>query len=365
MKTSLYECHKALAAQFVDFGGWEMPLQYSGILQEHAAVRTKSGLFDVSHMGRISIEGPDAELFLDYLSANKIGGKKDGSAIYTVLCDSTGMAVDDTIIYRIDHTHYFMIANAANRQKDLTHLKNQAKEFKVTITPSYESEGILAIQGPSAKDLVYKIFPEGHQLEKPMHFMKVRYKNRELFLSATGYTGAGGFELYAPNEIITELWSLLLQEGAPLGIVPVGLGARNTLRLEMGYALYGHELSDTIAPTESVARWSVKLDKPNFLGKEALVLLESSTEKRFAYGIVLLDPGVARDNYPVFQKGKEIGSVTSGGYSPTLNCSIALVLSNVLLQLEEQLEIKIRERFCKAKVVNIPFLTNSSLKETT
>jgi aminomethyltransferase len=316
-------------------------------------------------MGRISVKGHDAELFFDYLSANKISGKKEGSATYAVLCNSEGKTVDDTIIYCVDKTHYFMIANASNRQKDLAHLQSHSKSFNVSVTPSYENEGILAIQGPDSKELIYKIFPEGRQLEKPMHFMQVRYKNNELFLSATGYTGECGFELYAPNEIIPELWDLLLQEGVPNGIVPVGLGARNTLRLEMGYALYGHELSDTIAPTESVARWSVKLDKQNFLGKEALVALENADEKRFAYGIVLLEPGVARDNYLLYQKGKEIGFLTSGGFSPTLNCSIALALSCVPLKLEDQVEIKIRERYCAAKVVHIPFLTNSSLRETT
>ncbi|MBA3238208.1 MAG: glycine cleavage system aminomethyltransferase GcvT [Parachlamydiaceae bacterium] len=365
MKTILYDRHKALGAQFVDFGGWEMPLQYTGILQEHAAVRTKVGLFDVSHMGRISIEGDDAELFLDYLSANKISGKKEGSATYTVLCTSTGGSVDDTIIYCIDKNHYFMIANASNRQKDLAHLQSHAKEFKVSIYPSYENEGILAIQGPASRDLIYKIFPEGRELKKPMHFLKVLYKNHELFLSATGYTGESGFELYASNEIIPELWDLLLKEGSTNGIVPVGLGARNTLRLEMGYALYGHEISDTIAPTESVARWSVKLDKQNFLGKEALVTLENAYEKRFAYGIVLLEPGVARDNYLLYQKGIEIGIVSSGSFSPTLTCSIALAVSHVPLELEEKVEIKIREHFCAAKIVHIPFLTNSSLKGET
>lgn len=339
-----------------------MPLQYKGILQEHAAVRNGVGLFDVSHMGRISIEGEDAEPFLEFIAANKIGGKKEGTATYTVLCSATGSSVDDTIVYRIDHMHFFLIANAFNRQKDLTHLINLSNGYKVTIIPSYEKEGILAIQGPAAIEFIYKIFPEGRQLEKPMHFMKVRYKNYELFLSATGYTGAGGFELYASNEIIPELWDLLLQEGIPYGIVPVGLGARNTLRLEMGYALYGHELSDTIAPTESVARWSVKLDKQNFFGKEALLALEHSEKKRFAYGIVLLEPGIARDNYLLFQKGKEIGTITSGGYSPTLSCSIALVLSHLTLMPEEQVEVKIRESLCVAKVVNIPFLTNLSKK---
>ncbi len=356
MKTVLYDQHKALGAQFVDFGDWQMPLQYTGILQEHTAVRTKVGLFDVSHMGRIAIEGTDAERFIDSLSANKIVGKKNLTATYTVLCSDAGTAIDDTIVYRIDQTHYFMIANAANRQKDLAHLQRYSKAFNVSIIPHYDEEGILAIQGPLAKNIITRLFPESHSLEKAMHFMEIFFREKKFFLSTTGYTGAGGYEIYAPLTLIEILWDLLLTEGTPEKILPAGLGARNTLRLEMGYALYGHEIDDSIAPTESVAAWCVKLDQRDFLGKLALVDLENSSAKRFACGIVLIDPGVARDGYLIFQNGEEIGKVTSGTFSPTLNQSIALAMTRKPLNPSDSVEVQIRNRFCAAKVTQIPFI---------
>ncbi len=356
MKTILYDHHKSLGAQFVDFGGWEMPLQYTGILQEHAAVRTKIGLFDVSHMGRIGIEGPDAERFIDYLSSNKIVGKKDLTATYTVLCSEIGTAIDDTIVYRIDHSHFFIIANASNRQKDLDHLLHYSQDFKVSIIPYFNEEGILAVQGPLAKNLITRLFPEGKQLEKAMHFMQLPFRNQTIFLSTTGYTGAGGYEIYAPLTVITDLWELILKEGILEGIVPAGLGARNTLRLEMGYALYGHEIDDTISPTESVAAWCVKLDQRDFLGKSALEALKSSHKKRFSYGIVLTAPGVARDTYILFKEGREIGKVTSGAFSPTLNKSICLVMTQQPLNIGDQVEVQIRNRRCTAEVTKIPFL---------
>jgi aminomethyltransferase len=356
MKTVLYDIHRSLGAQFVDFGGWEMPLQYSSIIDEHKAVRTRVGLFDVSHMGRIGIEGPGSEAFVGFLAANSMVGKKDCSATYTVLCRSNGTCIDDTIIYRFDSTHYFLIANAANRQKDFEHLKEYAKNYKVSIVPYYNEEGILAIQGPAAKPLIASIFPESQQLDKPMHFTEARFQGCPMILSTTGYTGSGGFEIYAPNAIIPVLWKLIMQHGTPHGILPVGLGARNTLRLEMGYVLYGHEIDDTIAPTESIAKWSVKLGKPEFLGKKALIELEASPNKRSAYGIVLLEPGIARDGYLLFRNGKEVGKVTSGGYSPTLEKSIALILSNESLNIGELVEVQIRGRLCPAQVVNLPFI---------
>lgn len=359
MKTLLYAKHQALGAQFVDFGGWEMPLQYHGIREEHLAVRSRVGIFDVSHMGRIAIDGPDAEAFMDYISANKIQGKKAGSATYTVMCSSTGGCVDDTIIYCIDPQHYFMIANAANRQKDLSHLQEQAKNFNVKVIPCYENEGIIAIQGPEAGSIVSSIFHDSQQLSKPMQFIETEYLGHKLFLSTTGYTGAGGFEVYAPNEILESLWDAFFLYGAPHGIVAAGLGARNTLRLEMGYALYGHEIDDTIAPTESVAAWSVKLDKPDFLGKASLVELEHSKDKRSALGVLLKEPGVMRDNYPLFKEGAEIGKITSGGYSPTLNQSIGLALVQGHLQVGNPVEVQIRKQRTAAEIVNIPFILSS------
>lgn len=359
MKTTLYSKHQSLEAQFVDFGGWEMPLQYHGIREEHMAVRNRVGLFDVSHMGRIAIEGPDAEAFMDYVSANKIAGKKENSATYTVLCSSSGGCVDDTIVYCIDPQHYFIIANAVNREKDLQHLQERAKDYNVRIIPLYDHEGVLAIQGPEAKLVITAVFPESYQLDKPMRFMVVDYHGTKLYLASTGYTGAGGFELYAPNEIIEVLWDAMMQFGTPHGIVPAGLGARNTLRLEMGYALYGHEIDDTIAPTESVAAWSVKLDKSDFFGKSSLTALEHSSNKRSAYAVLLKDPGVIRDNYSLFKEGTEIGKITSGGYSPTLNRSIGLALVHGHLQMGSPVEIQIRKQMHAAEVVSIPFIHSS------
>jgi aminomethyltransferase len=308
-------------------------------------------------MGRIAIEGDDAELFLDYLAANKIAEKKDNTATYSVFCAPNGTCVDDSIIYCIDRTRYFMIANAANRQKDVDHLLSYAKNYRVSIIPRFNEEGILAIQGPAAIPLVHSLFPESQQLLKPMQLMEVDDQGCKMYLSTTGYTGASGFEIYAPNRAIPRLWEHILKIGASHGILPVGLGARNTLRLEMGYALYGHEIDDTIAPTESITRWSVKLDKPDFLGKSALVELEKAPTCRCAYGVMLLEPGVMRDHYLVFREGIEIGKVTSGGYSPTLEKSIGLILSQIPLNLGERIDVQIRGRLCSAQVVKIPFIT--------
>lgn len=362
MRTILYDKHHSHKAQFVDFGGWEMPFQYASLLEEHKAVRTRVGLFDVSHMGRIAIEGPDAEAFLNYLAANKIVGKKDYSATYTLLCAPNGTCIDDTIIYRIDSTHYFMIANAANRQKDLSHLQDYAKDFNVSIFPHFNEEGILAIQGPAAKVLMASIFPESQQLDKPMCFMEIFHQGCKVYLATTGGTRDDTFEIYAPNATIRSLWELILQYGTLHGILPVGLGARHILRLEMGYPLYGHEIDDEIAATESIARWSVKLDKKDFLGKSALVELEKISTRRSAHGIVLLEPGIARDNYLLFREGNEIGKITSGNYSPTLGKSIALVLSQETLNINEQVEVQIRGRLYPAQVVNVPFIMNKEIK---
>lgn len=356
MRTSLYDEHAHLGAKFIDFGGWEMPLHYSqGIIAEHHAVRNKTGIFDVSHMGRVAIEGPDAEVLLDRMSTNIICGKPDYSAVYTVWCDEQGGSVDDLIAYRYNAQRYFVIVNASNRAKDVAHLRQQAKGFAVEINECFHGEGILAVQGPHAKGLVVELFPAAASL-KPMRFVEATYHGQQLIIAETGYTGAKGVELYVPQSILIDVWKTLLQQGSQSGLVPVGLGARDTLRLEMGYALYGHELSNTIAPTESVAAWAVKMDKGDFLGKEALMALQQSQQQRHACGVVLTDPGVARENYEVYQNDICIGKVTSGTHSPTLNKSIALILSQPKLQLGDQVQIKIRQRLANAVVTKLPFI---------
>lgn len=344
----------------VSFAGWEMPVQYRGILSEHRAVRHGVGLFDVSHMGRITITGSDAERFLDFLSTNRIAGKAPGSATYTVWCHSHGGSVDDLIVYKVDEEHFFVISNASNRDKDLAHLGTQANlhGFDVEIQENYSGTGILALQGPSATPLLSSLVPEVQSL-KPMHFLSLN-DQKELFISRTGYTGAGGFELNGPAEQIVQWWDLLLNKGQGYGIEPVGLGARDTLRLEMGFALYGHELNDLIAPIESVSAWTVKWEKPQFLGKEALEELEHSPRKRRPFGVRLQDKGIARQGYPVLKEGQPIGEVTSGSFSPTLGQGIALILVHVPLASGEQVSIQIRQTLCPAEVVEIPFVRKTA-----
>jgi aminomethyltransferase len=339
----------------VEFAGWEMPIQYTGIVSEHLAVRQHAGLFDVSHMGRILVEGLQAETFLDYLSTNVIAGKPDGTAIYTVLCHENGGCVDDVIIYRIDQTHFFVVVNAGNRQKDLDHLIKHSASFDVTIKDRFKENGILAIQGPAATEIVNEVFPEAADLA-PMHFKVARYHFQEAIVSATGYTGAGGVEIYAPLSAITALWDELLSIGKSRGLVPAGLGARDTLRLEMGYALYGHELADDIRPIESVSHWTVKSGKHDFLGKEFQV------NERSQYGIVLLDKGIAREGYNIYKDNALIGHATSGTFSPSLQKAIAIVISSVPLEEGDFLEVQIRQNRCKAQVVKLPFLVSLSTR---
>lgn len=354
-KTALHDIHVALGAKMVEFGGWDMPLYYQGIIAEHHAVRKHVGIFDVSHMGRVLIEGPDAESFLDYLSTNIIAEKPNLSATYTAWCHPRGGCVDDVIVYKIDSQHLFVIVNAGNRQKDLAHLQHESREFNVRIKDRFAEEGIISIQGPNAYSLIQKIFPKSVEI-KPMHFAPVIYKGQEIILSHTGYTGAGGFEIYAPHSVTVELWKRFLDEGKAFDIVPIGLGARDTLRLEMGYALYGHEITDDISPNESVANWTVKWKKQNFLGKSALEQLERKLTKRSEYGIVLIDKGVPRAGYEIWNEGRVIGTVTSGSFSPTLNQSIAIILVQGSLHVDDIVEVQIRQHRCQAKVVKLPFV---------
>lgn len=353
MKTGLYDRHIALGAKMVDFSGWEMPVQYSGVIQEHNTVREKVGIFDVSHMGRVLIKGPDAEKLMDYLSTNRIAGKKNYTATYTVWCNQSGGSVDDLIVYKEGPESFFIIVNAGNRKKDLDHLKSAAENFNVSIEEKYE-DGILAVQGPNARPLMSKLFSEAEHV-RPMRFALVDFQGDQIVLSGTGYTGSGGFELYGPAEAIASLWDILLQEGKAYDIQPIGLGARDTLRLEMGFPLYGHELSDTIAPTESVASWTVKMDKENFLGKKALERLEENGGKRQEAGVILKERGIAREGYAVYKDKRKIGTVTSGTMSPSSKRAIAIILVDGKVEEGENVAIDIRGKRVEAEVVPLPF----------
>lgn len=354
MKTALFEKHEALGAQIVDFCGWEMPLRYSSVVAEHQAVRERIGVFDVSHMGRIEVLGPEAEAYLNYLSTNRIDGKADASATYTVWAQEDGGAIDDVIIYRHHAQHFFVVVNAGNRAKDLAHMQQHASSFDVEIRDLFDSDGILAVQGKLAPDLIHSLFPETAAL-KFMSFTTIDWENHQFLIARVGYTGSPGFEIYAPNHSLPAIWDHLFISGKDQGIEPVGLGARDTLRLEMGFALYGHEINETIAPTESVASWAVKLKKEDFVGKEALVAKKESGTQRKEYGILITDKGIPREGYPIFYRDEEIGSVTSGNQSPTLKQGIAIILVNTSLNLGDEVQVQIRNKRVNAKVVQLPF----------
>lgn len=361
MQTALLENHRALGGKIVDFCGWQMPVQYKGVIQEHQAVRSNIGIFDVSHMGRILVEGLGAEALLDYLSTNNISGKEDGSATYTVWCAEDGTVVDDLIVYRESSTKFFIVVNAGNREKDLIHLLHYSNARDVIIYDRYHEDGILAVQGPKTLELISQLFPDTHDLQA-MHFISVPYKGEQIVISRTGYTGENGVEIYAPNALIVDLWNELLEKGRPFGIEPVGLAARDTLRLEMGYALYGHELSDGIMPIESVSAWTIKWDKPDFLGKHALELSLKAHKFRHEYGVVLTGKGIAREGYAVLLDGKQIGVVTSGTLSPTLQQSIAIILVDKKLKEGDSVDVQIRQNLISARVVGLPFYSNNAKK---
>lgn len=354
MRTVLYSRHIELGAKIVEFGGWEMPICYKGILPEHKAVRDKVGIFDVSHMGQIHVTGKDAERFLNHISTSKIEGKGHYTATYTVWPLSEGGCVDDVITYKINEFHYFICVNASNREKDLNYLKAMSEGFHVDIKDLYTEAGIIAVQGPNAEALLAPLFLEIKYLKK-MHFLERLYNGKKIIISRSGYTGADGFEIYAPNSLIVELWDYCLNEGHPFGLECAGLGARDTLRLEMGYALYGHELSDSISVNESVSAWTISWDKGEFIGSAAMKRLEASGFKRREQGIILKEKGIAREGYEVFYEGNFVGNVTSGNYAPSLGKSVAIVLFIRPLPLGVEVEVKIRQNFVKAEVCLLPF----------
>ncbi len=354
MKTCLYEQHIALKAKIVDFEGWQMPISYESAVKEHQWVRENAGLFDISHMAKVWIEGPKSEAFLNYIATNQVDKIRDNRAQYTVLCDENGMSVDDVIIYKESSERYFIAVNASNREKDLAHFIKYGKDFDVKITPNFQTHGIIALQGPKSEEILSKFFGQIDEL-KFMRFDSFSDRGVQLIVSRTGYTGEHGYEIYGDEEAIVELWMEMLYKN-PDVVKPIGLAARDTLRLEMGYALYGHELSDQISPLESIASWVVKWKESDFLGKEALKKIKDQGVKRSQHAIILEENAIARPGCAVLVNGKERAVVTSGGYSPTLKRSIALIMVDGVLKESDKVGVLIRNREIEAKVVKLPFI---------
>jgi aminomethyltransferase len=355
-RTPLYEQHLALGARIVEFGGWEMPVQYSSILDEHRAVRTHAGLFDVSHMGEFKVEGPDALAFLQYLVPNDVSRLAIYQALYTQLCLPDGGTIDDLIIYHLADNHYMMVVNAANIDKDYAWVEKQAKNFNVQTTNQTYTTALLALQGPEAQAILQPLAEVDLSTIRYYHCTPGMVDGINCIISRTGYTGEDGFELYCAPVDAPKLWNDLLAAGKDHGLLPAGLGARDTLRLEAGYCLYGHELDEQTNPLEAGLGWTIKLNKDDFIGRDALLKVKEQGPKRKLIGVEMIERGVCRGGYAIYENGQQIGALTSGAPSPTFNKNIGMgYVETPHAVVGDTIHIDIRGKPTAARIVALPF----------
>ena len=354
-RTPLYAAHRRASAKMVEFAGWEMPVQYTGVIDEHLAVRSRAGLFDVSHMGEIEIQGPDAEDFCQKISANDIARVKVSQAQYNLLLNDNGGVVDDVIFYRIDADRFMVCVNAANTEKDFRWIRQHAAG-RVEIENASARYAQLALQGPASEKILQRLTDLPLAGVKTFYFVFGDVAGARCLVARTGYTGEDGFEIYCNAAAAEALWNALLEAGVAERIAPAGLGARETLRLEKAYPLYGHELDDVTTPLEAGLEWVTKFSKNSFIGRDALLKQKEEGIKRKLAGLELLEPGIARGEYRVLKDGKPIGRVTSGTKSPSLGKSIALAYLPVdEAKTDNIVDVEIRGRRAKTKVVSLPF----------
>ncbi len=354
-RTPLYEEHLKLNGRMVDFAGWEMPVQYSGVIQEHEAVRNAAGLFDVSHMGEIEFSGPGALEEVNRLITNDLNRCADGQAIYAGLLNEQGGFVDDIVAYRFSPERILICVNASNREKDFAWMREHAQKVK-PVDRSDEFAQI-AIQGPKAPTIVQKLTQTDLSKIGTYRFTEGEVAGIPCIISRTGYTGEDGFELYCPPNQAEKLWSALLESGQPEGIKPAGLGARDSLRTEMKFALYGNDIDDAHTPLEAGLGWIVKLDKPEFIGKSVLEAQKKDGLKRKLVGFELTEAGVPRHGYAVLNnEGQRVGEVTSGTMGPSVKKAVGIAYVPVELSAEgSEFKVDIRGRPVAARVVKTPF----------
>ena len=361
-RTALFERHVALGGKLIQFAGWEMPVQYSGIIAEHNGVRTAAGLFDLGHMGQVDVQGPDALEFLQYTTSNDISRLKPGEAIYGLLTNPNGGVVDDIITYRYPDGEpgYFVCINGANVEKDVNWWLGQVKlrpDLDVQVRNLSDELGMIAIQGPKAEAIASKITDADLPSIDYFSWQSGIVAGVETRIARTGYTGEDGFEFYAPNEHIHKIWDALLEAGKDDGIQPVGLGARDTLRLESRMPLYGQELSDEINPYEAGLGWAVALDKGDFVGRDRIASVKESGPARRTVGFKTVGRAPApRTHYEVQVDGQTIGEVTSGAFSPTLGENIGLaIIDREYAGVGKPLQIIVRNKPVEAVQVKTPF----------
>lgn len=338
-----------------EFGGWDMPIEYSGIIQEHLAVRNTAGLFDISHMGEILVEGPESSALVQKVTCNDASRLQDGQAQYSALLYPNGTFVDDILVHRMSEHRYFICVNASNTDKDYEWISRQ-NSFDTVVNNVSEDYTQLAIQGPEAVKILQQCVDIDLGPIRYYWFQSGKCDGVKSILARTGYTGEDGFEIYFAPDFSEQIWNKLLQVGAPKGLIPVGLGARNTLRLEAKLALYGHEISDQITPWEADLAWIVKMAKADFVGRNALLEQQQSGIHRKLVGFEMEGKGIGRDGYSVVIDGQPVGSVTSGGPAPYLRKNLGLAyvpLSHT--QVGTSIGIQVRSQLVPARIVETPF----------
>ncbi|MFH1263411.1 MAG: glycine cleavage system aminomethyltransferase GcvT [Pseudomonadota bacterium] len=360
-RTPLYERHKSLGGKIVPFAGWEMPLEYSGILKEHEAVRTAVGIFDVSHMGEIEIRGKQALEFCQKVSTNDASALKPGKVQYSAILNAEGGIVDDCTLYRIGEEHFLFVVNASRKENVLRWFEGHPMEG-AKVEDRSDDYGLLALQGKKSEDLLSRLVHRDLSTVGYYEFTWTELSGAAVMISRTGYTGEDGFEIYLPWEKTVEIWDLLMKEGSSVGITPIGLGARDTLRLEMGYSLYGNELNEHTTPLEAGLAWIVKMDKGTFFGRNRLVEQKEKGLTRRIRGIKMIDRGIPRPHYEIYSAGRKIGEVTSGTFSPTLKQGVGLAMLPAELKEGNELSVRIREKDNRAAITKPPFVAGSVKK---
>ena len=354
-RTSLYPLHEELGARIVDFAGWDMPVSFAGIVEEHLNVRARAGLFDVSHMGEFFVEGKDAEALLQRLTPNNVSRLVDGQAQYSALTTEEGCFVDDVLVYRRGENRYLVVVNAANIDKDFAWIESRV-EGEVELTNASDDYSLMALQGPHALAILQPLTDVDLSAMKYYHFADGEVLGEKAMVSRTGYTGEDGFEVMVHSELGEKIARGLLEKGASDGLVPIGLAARDTLRLEAKMALYGNDIDDEHTVLEADLGWIVKWKKGEFIGRDALARQKEEGVARKLVGFEMVDRGIARRGYPAFVDGKSAGPVTSGSFAPYLKKNIGLVYLPVEASEEgTRFEIEIRGRRAEAVVVPTPF----------
>ncbi|MHB9146036.1 MAG: glycine cleavage system aminomethyltransferase GcvT [Symbiobacteriia bacterium] len=357
-RTSLYPMHQKYGGKLVDFGGWELSVQFSGIIEEHQAVRNVAGLFDVSHMGEITVEGPDALALVQQLITNDAAKLAINQILYTPMCYENGTIVDDLLVYRLAEDRFFLVVNASNADKDFAWMQQVAKAFPRAQVKNVSGEwGQLALQGPKAEAILQPLV-DVNLADIAYYWARPNTKvdGVPCLVSRTGYTGEDGFEIYCPWDAAPQLWETLLQAGSDAGLIPTGLGARDTLRFESKLPLYGHEIDDKTTPIEAGLGMFVKLDKPAFNGKDVLARQKAEGVTKKLVGFEMVERGIARGGYPIAKDGKEVGYVTTGSYAPTLEKNIGLgYVPPALAAVDTEFDVVIRGKGVKAKVIKTPF----------